>query len=185
MRRSSTLPLPMAYPWSTGLCRWLSAPTGRRTFPTLSLRIFPCVLGPLPRRLVWCTYPFLPTRQRPSPRSDRVGAPQCSVQRLQYGAFFEAAVIHSCSGPQVCSPPRSLLPIRPAPYGSRGFSVRASRGSLPPHAPDMLAVRIGQLTAEDFHPIRYAALSAAPRTLALTCCRKRERSGRWRQSGSG
>jgi hypothetical protein len=44
------------------------------------------------------------------------------------------------------------------------FYVRASRGSLPPHAPDMLAVRIGQLTAEDFHLIRCAALSAAPRT---------------------
>ena len=89
-----------------------------------------------------------------------------SVQRLQYGAFFEAAVIHSCSGPQVCSPPRSLLPLRSHPYGSRGFSVRASRGSFPPHASDMLAVRIGPLTAEDFHLIRCAALSAAPQT----CC---------------
>ena len=70
-----------------------------------------------------------------------------SVQRLQYGALFEAAVIRSCSGPQVCSPPRSLLPLRHPPYGSRGFYVRASHGSLPPHAPDMLTVRIGQLTA--------------------------------------
>jgi hypothetical protein len=100
------------------------------------------------------------------------------VQRLQHGALFEAAVIHSCSGPQVCSPPRSLLPLRHTPHGSRGFYVRASRGSLPPPAPDMLAVRIGQLTAEDFHLIRCAALSAAPRTLALTCCRKRERGTR-------
>src|SRR5262249_34333036 len=76
-----------------------------------------------------------------------------SVQRLQYGALFEAVVISSCSGPQVCSPPRSLLPIRHTPYGSRDFSIRASHGLLPPHAPDMLAVRIGQLTAEDFHLI--------------------------------
>jgi len=60
-------------------------------------------------------------------------------------------------------------------YGSRDLYVRASRGLLPPHASDMLAVRIGQLTAEDFHLIRYAALSAAPRTLALTCCRKPQR----------
>jgi len=86
------------------------------------------------------------------------------VQRFQYGALFEATVISLCSGPQVCSPPRSLLPIRCPPYGSRDFSIRASRGLLPSHAPDMLAVRIGQLTAEDFHLIRYAALSAAPRT---------------------
>ena len=62
------------------------------------------------------------------------------VQRFQYGALFEAAVISSCSGPQVCSPPRSLLPIRPTPYGSRDFSIRASRGLFPPHAPDMLTV---------------------------------------------
>jgi hypothetical protein len=85
-----------------------------------------------------------------------------SVQRLQHGALFEAAVLSSCSGPQGCSPPRSLLPRRHRPHGSRGFYVRASRGSFPPHAPDMLAVRIGQLTAEDFHLIRLAALSAAP-----------------------
>jgi hypothetical protein len=63
-----------------------------------------------------------------------------SVQRLQYGALFEAVVIRSCSGPQVCSPPRSLLPIRHKPYGSRDFSIRASHGLLPPHAPDMLTV---------------------------------------------
>ena len=106
------------------------------------------------------------------------------VQRFQYGALFEAAVICSCSGPQVCSPPRSLLPIRLTLYGSCDFSIRASRGLLPPHAPDMLAVRIGQLTAEDFHLIRYAALSAAPRTPGLSCCRKRARSGGWRQSAA-
>ena len=74
-------------PSTPGLCRLLSAPAGRRTFPTLSLRIFPCVLGPLPRRLVRCPCPFLPSRQRPSPRSDRVGAPPCTVQRLPYGAL--------------------------------------------------------------------------------------------------
>jgi hypothetical protein len=104
-----------------------------------------------------------------------------SVPRLQHGALCEAAVMRSCAGPQVCSPPRSLLPLRHTPHGSRGFSVRASRGSLPAPAPARLAVRIGPLTAEDFHLIRCAALSAAPRTPKLTCCRKRERSGRWRQ----
>jgi hypothetical protein len=77
-------------------------------------------------------------------------------------------------------------PVRLPPQGRRGLYVRASRGSFPPHAPDRLAVRTGPLTAEDFHLIRYAALSAVPRTLALTCCQKRERrrSGRWRQSGA-
>ena len=80
-----------------------------------------------------------------------------SVQRFQYGAFFEAAVIHSCSGPQVCSPPRSLLPIRPTPYGSRDFSIRASRFVTSP-CPDMLAVRIGQLTAWGLSPHQMRSL---------------------------
>src|SRR5215831_3970190 len=133
MRQSSTLSVPRCYPRPPSLCRLLSAPARRRTFPTLSLRILPCVLGPLPRRLLRCTCPFLPSGHRPSPRSDRVGAPPCTVQRLQYGALFEAVVISSCSGPQVCSPPRSLLPIRHTPYGSRDFSIRASHGLLPPH----------------------------------------------------
>src|SRR5215831_19146005 len=136
------LPPPCAsvVPSTPGLCRLLSAPAGRRTFPTLSLRICPCVLGPLPRQLVECIYPFLPPRHRPSPRSDRVGAQQSpysdfSTAPFQYGALLEAAVISSCSGPQVCSPPRSLLPLRLPPLGSRGFYVRASHGLLPPRAP--------------------------------------------------
>jgi hypothetical protein len=46
------------------------------------------VPGPLPRLLLWCIYPFLPTRLRPSPPLDWVGAWQFPVQRLLYGALF-------------------------------------------------------------------------------------------------
>ena len=94
------LPPPRASvpPSTPGLCRLLSAPAGRRTFPTLSLRICPYVLGPLPRRLMRCIYPFLPSRHRPSPRSDRVGAPHipysdfCTARfsRLQSFAHVQA-----------------------------------------------------------------------------------------------
>jgi hypothetical protein len=87
MRQSSPLPLPRRYPRTAGLCRLRSAPAGRRTFPTLSLRIFPCVLGPLPRRLVWCLYPLLPPRQRPSPHSDQVGAPQSPCSDFSTAPF--------------------------------------------------------------------------------------------------
>jgi hypothetical protein len=98
MRQSSTLLVLRCYPRTPGLCRLRSAPAGRRTFPTLSLRICPCVLGPLPRWLLRCMYPFLPPRQRPSPRSDRVGAPPCPcsdfstapVSRLQSFAHVQA-----------------------------------------------------------------------------------------------
>jgi hypothetical protein len=53
----------------------------------------------------------------------------------------------------------SLLATQVAPtdamllHGGRGVYIRAPYGSLPSRTPDMLAVRIGQLTAGDFHPI--------------------------------
>jgi|GEM_PF-3780901 len=78
--------------------------------------------------------------------------------------IFEAADISSCSGLQVCSPPRSSLPLRILPQGSRGFYVRAYRVSLPPHAPDMLTVRIqvidgtGTFTLPDSQPCRLLTL---------------------------
>src|SRR4029434_574906 len=83
------LPPPRAsvVPLTLGLCRLPSAPAGRRTFPTLSLRILPCVLGPLPRQLVECIYPFLPPRHRPSPRSDQVGASQSPYSDLSTAPF--------------------------------------------------------------------------------------------------
>ncbi len=46
--------------------------------------------------------------------------------------------------------------------GCRGFYIRAYHGLLPPHVPDMLVVRIGQLTTGECHPIRFPALTAAP-----------------------
>ena len=63
-----------------------------------------------------------------------------SVQRFQYGLDFGAAVILLCSGPQVCSPSRSLLPQHSKVPGSHDFYVRAYHGLLPPRAADMLAV---------------------------------------------
>jgi hypothetical protein len=69
------------------LCRLLRAPAGLRPFPTLSLRICPCVLGPLPRRLLRCTCPFLPPRHRPSPRADQVGAPQSPCSDFRTAPF--------------------------------------------------------------------------------------------------
>ena len=55
------------------LCRLLRDPAGRRSFPALSPQIFPQMLGPLPRRFSWCTYPLLPRRHRPLPTWERLG----------------------------------------------------------------------------------------------------------------
>ena len=56
------------WPRSAGLCRLLPTPAGRWPFPTLSLRIFPRMPGPLPRQPPRCTCSFLPVGLRPSLR---------------------------------------------------------------------------------------------------------------------
>jgi hypothetical protein len=146
--------------WAKDLPDVVSAPLSLRAWtPTPAARV---VHGPVSSHPTAACPPCGPGRRA-----------TMSVQRLQDGALCEAAVMRAGAGPQVGSPPRSLLPLRPTPHGSRGFYVRAARGSFPPHAPDMLAVRIGPLTAEDFHLIRCAALSAAPRTLGI------RRGGSW------
>ena len=73
--------------------------------------------------------------------------------------FKRRLVLRGCSirlpsGPQVCLPPRSPLPqfLLPWKLGSRGVSIRASHGSLPPHASDRLAVRTGQGRQGTFTP---------------------------------
>ncbi len=85
MRQATPLSRPSVVPQSVGLCQLLRAPAATWPFPTFSLPSFPYVLGPLPRRLVGCPCPFLPTRHRPSPREERVGAPRSPLQRLQEG----------------------------------------------------------------------------------------------------
>src|SRR5712692_7294428 len=80
--------------------------------------------------------------------------------RLFAEAFFEAADIPLCLGLRVCSSPRSFLPLRILPQGSRDFYIRAPCASLPPHTPDMLAVRIKAIdgartfTLQDSQPCR-------------------------------
>ena len=51
--------------WGAG-CTQSLLPTG--SFPTLSLRIFPWMLDPIPRRYTVCSHLFLPRCHRPSPR---------------------------------------------------------------------------------------------------------------------
>jgi hypothetical protein len=75
------------------------------------------------------------------PNGKWVGFPRLfRLKRFRAGGNFEDADISLCSGLQVCSPPRSSLPLQILPQGSRGFYVRAERGSLPPRASDMLTV---------------------------------------------
>jgi hypothetical protein len=53
-------------------------------------------------------------------------------------------------------------------YKSRDFFIRSYHSLLPPCALDILSVRTGQLTAEDFHPIKPTALSDDSLTFGCT-----------------
>ena len=82
-------------PCAAGLCRLRSAPTGTTTFPTLSLRTFPQMLGPLPRWILRCVCSFLPSGHRPSPCDYWVGGPRDPYSDFRTVCPFGAAVIHS------------------------------------------------------------------------------------------
>ncbi len=121
------------------------------------------MLGPVSRRVAGCTCLFLPPRHRPSPNPANGSASRITPLR-----DFTAAGVSRSSPFLTFRPPglfaTQISPTAAAlpPQGSRDFSVRAEHVSLPSHASDMLAVRTRQLTAEDFHLIRLAALLAAP-----------------------
>src|SRR6516165_4581732 len=53
-------------------------PAAHRSFPTLSLKVFPWMLDPLPRRYTVCSHLFLPQCHRPSPSKEWVGFPRLS-----------------------------------------------------------------------------------------------------------
>src|SRR5258708_9816789 len=74
---------------------------------------FPGCLGPCHGGAAECICLFLPPRHRPSPVHYRGRLPAFPRRNdFTTDPFFETAAFSLCSGPQVCSPPRSLLPLR-------------------------------------------------------------------------
>jgi hypothetical protein len=125
-------------------------------------RTFSWMLGPLPRLSQRCLYPFLPTTLRPSRNGYAVGSlakihTTTSVRTVLSGL---QSFLYVQASRFACHPGRSCR-WRFRVQGSCDFYFRAPCGSLPSRTSDMLAVRIGQLTAGDLHPIRFATLSAA------------------------
>jgi hypothetical protein len=147
----------------SGLCRLLPAPAGRWPFPTFLCKSVPRCLGHDPGGSLGAYACFFPNVVG-LPQALPMGRLPASIRgETSPRVMFRDRHHSSRSGLLVCSPPRSPLPLRPRPQGSRDFSIRAEPVSLPSQASDMLAVRTRQLTAEDFHLFRLAALSAAPR----------------------
>jgi hypothetical protein len=90
----------------------------------------------------WVLLPIASPPPSAFPQSLWVGCPQQSAQRLPSGGDFGAAVIHSCSGLEVCCHPgRSHRRVETR--GSCGVYVRAEHRALPSGASDILAVRTG------------------------------------------
>jgi hypothetical protein len=158
MRQTNLLPPPSVYPRSVGLCRLLQVPAGHWSLPKLSLQIFPTCLDPYPGSSCDALTRFFPQDIGLPPVRTRSALSNTPYSDFSTGFDFGAAAIHSCSGPQVCSPPRSLLPQYSKVPGSRDFYFRAYHGLLPPRAADMLAVRIGQLTAWGLSPHKIRSL---------------------------
>src|SRR4029077_2943661 len=118
-----------------------TSPCCHRDLLDVILRVFPWLPGPLPRRShrVHAPVNFPDVIGLPLGRLGRL--PALVHDATSRGNDFEAADIPLCSGHQVCSPPRLLPPLRQCRRAAEAFYVRAERASLPPHAPDMLAVR--------------------------------------------
>ena len=148
---------------SMGLCRSLPVPAECWTFPVLSPQLFPWVSGPLPR--------WVPMVRSPVSSHGNIGLlqplngstfPPLSRNATSHGASISGLQsFRYVQTPRLARHPgRSYHGFQP---GSCDFYIRASHDLLPRHAPDMLNVRIGQLTFGGFHPIKSAALPAAPK----------------------
>src|ERR1035437_4633757 len=105
-------------PFGLSLVRGVSAGCYQPLLPVGLSRRYLCesflgCLGPCHGGSAECTCLFLPPRHRPSPVHYRGRLPAYPRPNdFMTDRFFETAAISLCSGPQVCSPPRSFLPLR-------------------------------------------------------------------------
>ena len=93
-------------PRSKSLCRLYAVPAAHGSFPTLSLRIFPWMLDPIPRRYTVCSHLFLPRCHRPSPHVDWVGFPRYPANlRLLAGGFSRLQIFLNVPASKFARPP--------------------------------------------------------------------------------
>ncbi len=88
------------------LGRLCAVPAAHGSFPTLSLRIFPWMLDPVPRRFTVCPHLFLPRCHRPSPSKEWVGFPRF-VPRI---TTSHRSVFRGCRYSLMFRPPSLLSP---------------------------------------------------------------------------
>ena len=111
---------------------------------------FPRCLDPYPGGILWCICPFLPIEHRPSPDYKKVGSHTYPHSDFSTELLTRLQSFRYVQAPRFAHHPgRSYRSSTPVELGSRDFYFRAPHGSLPPRVPDILAVRIGQLTTGD------------------------------------
>ena len=124
------------------------------------------MLGPLPRWLTECAYPFLPLSHRPSPKSHRVGSSTAIRSTTS-----EREVFRGCSHLMIFRPPSLLPPRSFPPLGIRTRCSGRPWRLRPSTARFVTSPRIGYASPPNraidgirLSPTRFAALPAATRT---------------------
>ena len=148
-------PVVFGFPYWTGLCRLLPVPTGRWSFPTLSLQSVHRCLDPYPGMPLWCIYPFLPRELQPHPRCTEFGASDnrrnatsttTPISRRQFRR-------RRIQAPMLASPPGCTYRAGSKSYGQPGRLRHAMDWKLPSRTMVSLHDRNGQLSWRDLHPL--------------------------------
>ena len=153
----------LQFPSPMSLCRLLPVPAGRWPFPTLSLNSLCRCLDPYPAMSSWCTRPFLPRRLRLHIWWNAFRTSHAPGMQLLAGEpIFEAAVIHSCSGPCTRSASRLHAPQdRTSISGGQAlYTTQNSVGCLP-RAVASLRTRFGQLVRLDSHQLEFSLVGCS------------------------
>jgi hypothetical protein len=163
IRQSHLALLSFGYsPRSRRPCRLLPAPAASGVLPTLSLRIFPEMPEPMPRRSAECVCLVLPQHSSAFPII-RMGRLPASFREHD----FSRVGLRGCSYFVMFRPP-ILLASQIVPTAA-SFPRRAAETLHPSRTCVVTFARIGLATRpttgnwrdEDFHLARFAALSAA------------------------
>ena len=164
-------PLLQHLPRWRSLCRLLPAPAAIGIFPTLSLRIFPRMPGPLPRRAHRVHIPVSSSMVIGLPQQGCGSAsPLLSANTIFHGAYFRG-----CRHSLMFKPP-SLLTSQIVPTPAR-YRRRAAEAFYDPSRTCFVTSACigyasrpstGNWRHGDSHPARFAALSAASPCLRFT-----------------
>jgi hypothetical protein len=149
------------WPRTRSLCRLLPVPAASGIFPTLSLRIFPRMPSPLPRRSREVPLPVSSSASSAFPNRGMGRLPATTREHdFSRKRFSKLQTFLYVQASEFARLPDRSYRCAILTQGSRDFYIRAYRASLPPHVPDMLAVRIQAidgartLTLQDSQPCR-------------------------------